>query len=76
MTNECSMEFRKAAEALVDAATVGLCFDGNVMLHPSLRNFLIDEVVENPSLTSQLFKDNFIEEFLCEVAMNSGKVSC
>jgi hypothetical protein len=76
MTIECGVEFRKAAEALVDAATVGLCVDGNVVLHPSLRDFLVDEVVENPSLTPHLFKDNFIEEFLREVALNSGKVSC
>ncbi len=65
-------EYRRAAEALVDAATVGLCFDGTVSLHPALRNFLIDEVVDNPSLVPHLFKDNFIEEFLKEIAVHSN----
>jgi hypothetical protein len=66
--------YRKAAEALVDAATVGLCVDGTVSLHPSLRDFLIEEVVENPSMTAHLFKDNFIEEFLKQIVVQSDRV--
>jgi len=62
-----SPEFRKAAEAIVDTATFGLGTEPNVSLHPSLREFLIDEIIENPSMTSELFKNNFLEDFFSEV---------
>lgn len=62
-----STEFRKAAEAIVDTATFGLGIEPNVSLHPSLREFLIDEIIENPGMTSELFKNNFLEDFFSEV---------
>jgi len=60
-------EFRKAAAALVDAATLGLGCDCNIKLHPSLREFLIDEMVDSPDRAADLFKENFIEQFLGEI---------
>lgn len=75
MTMHDQNMYRKAAEALVDAATVCLSADGTLMLHPMLRDHLIEEVVANPSATASLFKDNFIEEFLKEVVVQSNRLS-
>jgi hypothetical protein len=68
-------DYRKAAEALVDAATTGLCLDGSFALHPVLRNFLVDELVENPALVPHLFKDDFIKEFLEQIVIQSDTIS-
>ncbi|HMO18420.1 MAG TPA: hypothetical protein PKA63_09025 [Oligoflexia bacterium] len=60
-------DFRKAAEALVDAATYGIGCSGNVRLHPSIREFLVEEMIECPNRAIDLFRENFIENFLSEI---------
>ena len=67
--------FKNAAKALVDAATLNLNMDKNIFLHPTIRNYLVEEVVENPLLVGYLFKENFIENFLKEIVLQAEEVT-
>lgn len=67
--------FKNAAKALVDAATLNLNMDKNIFLHPTIRNYLVEEVAENPLLVGYLFKQDFIENFLKEIVLQAEEVT-